>query len=336
MTGPNNDNKKSGQSSPEIIHSHAPHVVSFNEKTGKAQRPAHVNAAGEASHGNVAHPLAESATQLPTGRILSAEAESAPQALVTADTPPAPSPNQLRTEQWGPDSDATNIVATEKSDQEGPTVVHFVEGHPEPANLLLETKGTEISHSGSPSSPVPEASRHLPTAPPEEMSINLAPGLDNAKEDGHTAVPNSHAITEQFESSHALPPAEGRIDIPVTTQATSAALLSSSDAVTGDNVQITHESALRVPDDNAATENPSALPESASAKASAKDSSGMGGGEGVDVPAAQPIPGTMHISLSVTSIEKLAKETQSSQELKQKLDALAKRMSGGKNKGLTQ
>ena len=335
MTGPSDDNKKSGQYSPEIIHSRAPQVVSFNEKTGKAQRPAHVNATGAASHGNVAPPLAESTTRVPTERIISAEAESAPQTLVTADTP-APSANQPRTEKWGPDSDATNIVATEKSDQEGPTVVHFVDGHPGPANLLLGTKGTEINHSGSPSPPVAEASRHLPTAPPEMMSIISAPSLDDAKEDDHTAFPNSNVITEQFESSHAHPPAEGRIDIPVTTPATSAALLSGSDAVTGDNVQITHESALRVPDDNAATENPSTLPESASAKASAKESYGMGGGEGVDVPAAQPMPGTMHISLSVTSIEKLAKETQSSQELKQKLDALAKRMSGGKNKGLTQ
>ena len=77
MTGPSDDNKKSGQVSPQIIHSHAPHVVSFNEKTGKAQRPAHVNATEKASHGNVAPTLAESTTQLPTERIIRAEAESA-------------------------------------------------------------------------------------------------------------------------------------------------------------------------------------------------------------------------------------------------------------------
>ena len=335
MTGPSDDNKKSGQVSPQIIHSHAPHVVSFNEKTGKAQRPAHVNATEKASHGNVAPPLAESATQLPTERIIRAEAESALQTLVTADAQ-APSPNQLRTEQWGPDSNAANIVTRGKSDQEGTSVILGVDGHPGPANLLLETKGTEINHSGSPLLPVAEASRHLPKAPQEVMSIISAPGLDDAKRDDHTAFPNSNVITEQFESSHAHPPSEARIDIPVTTQATSAALLSGSDAVTGDNVQIIHESALRVPDDNAAMKDPSALRESASAKASAKVPSGMGVGEGVDVPAERSTPGTMHISLSATSMEKLAKETQSSQELSQKLDALAKRMSTGKNKGITQ
>jgi hypothetical protein len=211
--------EKPGHHEPTVIKSRAPHVVSFNEKTGKALRPSHIEASQEtgqgAPHANARQPasgfvpgvLKESGqsaphadappgnltdkTPLQTEEILRSEVQTAPLALFHPEGETQPSP-QVRPEQLSRETAAANTIVPEQSDQEEHSTILLAKNEPHPADPHLETIGAAISSSENIRAPAAdEPSSHLLTAPPEKTSIIPPSGLETAKAVTGTQLENS-------------------------------------------------------------------------------------------------------------------------------------------------
>ena len=208
-----------GHHEPTIIKSRGPHVVSFNEKTGKASRPSHIEASQEAGqgahHANARQPargfvpgvLKESGqstphadappgnltdkTPLQTEEILRSEVQTAPLELFHPEGETQPSP-QVRPEQLSRETAAANTIVPEQSNQEEHSTILLAKNEPHPADPHLETIGAAISSSENIRAPAAdEPSSHLLTAPPEKTSIIPPSGLETAKAVTGTHLENS-------------------------------------------------------------------------------------------------------------------------------------------------
>lgn len=322
MTEKKDYDDKDGQQGPEIIHSNAPHVVVYNEKTGKAARPGHVNAAAEAVHGNAPSNLTAS-PQSSDNKIVSAEASSDQQVLVVHAATPTLRQVQLKQPDSG--SAVQNIIAAEKKGEGETAAILFVDGKHQSAAQVLKKTLPEKSDPSKPTvSGLDEAQRHVLTPPLEVSSTISIPALDATKSESEAVFSSGAVTTGQFASTPAEPPFDEHIGIPAPSQPASARLISSPDSATAENIQRAHQDNSKTPGDNATTEHGSALKQSSHARESVDASDG----QSVDLE--NFTLGAMRVSLSSQALEKLAKEERSSQELSEKLDALAKRMSDKK------
>ena len=210
---------------PTLIKSRAPHVVSFNEKTGKAARPSHIEASQEtgqgAPHANAPPGHLNDKTRLHAEEILGSELQTAPLALFASEGETQPSP-QVRPEQLSRVTADANTIVPEQSDQEEHSTILHVNDEPHPADPHLETVEAAISTSENIRAPTAdEPNNHLLTAPPEKTSIIPPSGLETAKavtgtnlkdslDERHPADPLLKTIGEAISTSENLsvPPVE--------------------------------------------------------------------------------------------------------------------------------
>lgn len=170
-------------------------MVSFNEKTGKATQPSHIEASQESgkdnSRGNATTGDDNGSSPLHSEKILQSEVQAAILALFASEREFQLSP-QVNPEQSGRETAREKTIVPEQSDQELPATILLIDDQSDPANAHLETIGASQGVSENLAvTNVHEYNSQLLAAPPEKTSINSPPRFENAKSATGTVLEGS-------------------------------------------------------------------------------------------------------------------------------------------------